>query len=499
MTYQFENDIFISYAHIDDQALTQGEKGWIFDFHRALELRLGELLGEPPRIWRDLKLEGNDYFSDIIVEQFLKVALLISVLSPRYVKSEWCMRELREFYKAAEHTGGVRVGDKARIFKVVKTYIPLEEHPQELQALLGYEFYEIDRSTGRPHDFIKIFGPEAERNYWVKLYDLAYDIRQLLVIIKKSKEGSVEPVPPLNKTTIYLAETTFDLNNERDKIKRELQQRGYIVLPDQPLPLNAPDFQKVVCENLERCTLSIHLIGKKYGIIPEGADKSVIELQNELAAARSQEDPTLSRLIWMPVGLRIPDEETHQQKFIKYLQDDPSAQKGAELVQNSLEDLKTIIQDTLRCQQNPPETPIGPLRIYLIHEQQDFEDIKPLADYLFDQKSCEVIFPLLEGDITEIRQYHQDNLCLCDAFIIYYGKANERWLQVQIGELRKVASYGRLKPMLAAVYVASPETPQKQHFRTREALTIIKNFALFSPDLLEQFFTQIAQGQGGQR
>jgi hypothetical protein len=64
---------------------------------------------------------------------------------------------------------------------------------------LGYEFYEIDRSTGRPHDFIKIFGPEAERNYWVKLYDLAYDIRQLLVIIKKSKEGSVEPVPHSTK------------------------------------------------------------------------------------------------------------------------------------------------------------------------------------------------------------------------------------------------------------------------------------------------------------
>ena len=41
----FENDIFISYAHIDDVALIEGQKGWISSFHRALEIRLGQLLG----------------------------------------------------------------------------------------------------------------------------------------------------------------------------------------------------------------------------------------------------------------------------------------------------------------------------------------------------------------------------------------------------------------------------------------------------------------------
>jgi len=44
------NDVFISYAHIDDQALTEGQKGWITQFHRILEVRLGQLLGEKPTI-----------------------------------------------------------------------------------------------------------------------------------------------------------------------------------------------------------------------------------------------------------------------------------------------------------------------------------------------------------------------------------------------------------------------------------------------------------------
>ena len=97
----FENDIFISYAHIDDMALVEGQKGWISSFHRALEIRLGQLLGRTPRIWRDPKLQGNDAFADRLVDRLPGVAILVSVVSPRYMKSDWCLRELREFTKAA--------------------------------------------------------------------------------------------------------------------------------------------------------------------------------------------------------------------------------------------------------------------------------------------------------------------------------------------------------------------------------------------------------------
>ena len=61
---EFENDVFVSYAHIDDQALVEGQKGWIANLHRALEIRLAQLLGKQPKIWRDLKLSGNDVFSE---------------------------------------------------------------------------------------------------------------------------------------------------------------------------------------------------------------------------------------------------------------------------------------------------------------------------------------------------------------------------------------------------------------------------------------------------
>ena len=58
-------------------------------------------------------------------------------------------RELDEFWKAAEQQGGIRVRDRSRVFKVLKTPVPLENTPNELRALLGYEFFRIDQETGR--------------------------------------------------------------------------------------------------------------------------------------------------------------------------------------------------------------------------------------------------------------------------------------------------------------------------------------------------------------
>ena len=56
MNAKFEADAFISYAHLDNVALVEGHKGWVANLHRALEVRVGQLLGKSPHIWRDPKL-----------------------------------------------------------------------------------------------------------------------------------------------------------------------------------------------------------------------------------------------------------------------------------------------------------------------------------------------------------------------------------------------------------------------------------------------------------
>src|SRR4029453_15763735 len=62
-------DVYVSYARIDDQPLTPGEKGWITRFHATLKAILSMRMGREAKIWRDEKLQGNDVFSDEIVSQ----------------------------------------------------------------------------------------------------------------------------------------------------------------------------------------------------------------------------------------------------------------------------------------------------------------------------------------------------------------------------------------------------------------------------------------------
>lgn len=489
----FENDIFISFAHLDNLPLGKKEVGWIEQFHENLEVLLIQRTGERVGIWRDPKLQGNDYFNETILEQFPQVALLLTILSPRYVKSEWCMKELRHFVAAASTTGGVRLQDnKSRLFKVIKTYLPRDKHPPELQGLLGYEFFEFDQ-TGRPREFNKKFDSDWERKYWTKLDDLAHDISQLLKPFPQQEEEE-ESHDKSSGIKIYLAETTFELQEARDKIRRELQQRGYEVLPSQSLPYN-PDCSEVIHENMEDCQLSIHLVGSCYGIIPETLEKSVEELQYAWAKEQMKHNSEFSYLVWVPNELQ--PEDNRQLNFIQCLKDDDET----ELLQTTLEDLKTIIQDKItHCQQllesQEEEKEKEFTEVYLIYDQRDLDIIEPVEEYLWSQE-WEVISPMFEGDEAELRQYHQESLRNCDAVLIHYGQGNERWLRTQLRELQKARGYGRTKPMLAkAIYVTGSETPRKKRFQTRYGM-VIKNFAEFSPDLLEEFRLKLSPSQGG--
>jgi hypothetical protein len=96
----FEQNLFISYAHIDDRPLTLGERGQVTGFHATLKAILSMRMGHEAKIWRGDKLQGNDVFSSEIVARFTQSTALVSIVTSRYLNSEWCTREAREFVRA---------------------------------------------------------------------------------------------------------------------------------------------------------------------------------------------------------------------------------------------------------------------------------------------------------------------------------------------------------------------------------------------------------------
>src|SRR5215471_9368369 len=150
----FTDDIFISYAHIDDRPLDD-VKGWVTTLHERLNDRLAMLLGAELKIWWDQREQTNQYLIGMIGERISNTRLLVSIVTPRYLNSDWCRAEVAEFARRADQTGGIKIGDQPRIFKVVKTPVNAEHDMDELRALKTFDFYEID-----PNENVREFRQE---------------------------------------------------------------------------------------------------------------------------------------------------------------------------------------------------------------------------------------------------------------------------------------------------------------------------------------------------
>lgn len=484
---QFDKDIFISYAHIDDESLIADKKGWVTEFQRALEIRLGQLMGVKPVIWRDPALQGNHIFDKEIVDQFSKVAIMISILTPRYIKSDWCIKEVTEFHQVCQQTLGFVVKNKARVFKVIKTPVNYELHPDIIRNILGYEFYGTDPNTNRVKEFSPIFS-HTEKGYWEKLDDLANDICVFLEELKSinapaSSGAIITPQQQqANKKVknIFLSESSYDTRDLRDSLKRELQDHGYNILPYGQLSLVANELKENVNEFMKQSQLSIHLVGNSYGIVPEGTEKSIVEIQNEIGALSSISND-LPRLIWIPENNEPTDER--QKKFINELiAGKREVIAGADVVRGTIEDFKSIVHDKLRSMEEVNEPVIAANRaeaeditskmVYLICDMEDLDIIRPLEDFLFEN-GIEVVLPIFEGDETQIREDHIENLKNCRGCIIFYGNGTELWLRTKMRDFMKINGYGRTTPIsFKGVYISVPATPGKQRFRTLEAEVI---------------------------
>jgi hypothetical protein len=485
----FKNEIFISYAHLDNESAFRGQNGWISEFHRALEVRVAQLLGRKPTVWRDPKLTGNDIFTDEICDQLPQTAVLVSILSPRYLKSEWCRREFHSFWDNCAQTAGISVGNKCRVFKVVKTPLRHTEDSADLQPLLqpllGYEFFKVDPQSGHFHELDLAFGPEAKADYWLRLDDLAQDIAQLL-------ERMLSDSPPsslASRPSVYLAETAVDVRDLQLSVRRELERKGYGVLPGGNLPLTAVELQQCVREQLAHCVLSVHLVGAHYGIVPDGSAQSIVEIQNDLAAECAQSSGA-RRLVWVTPGVAPQDDR--QSKFIARLRSDAGWSKKADLIETSIESLKTQIAECLSSIEAAAKQPAlivrtgRPTRVYLICDEHDRDNILPLRDFLFDQ-GLEVVLPLFDGDEAEVRIDHEDNLRSCDAAVVYHGLSHDLFLRRKVRELRKIAASAEGRLRTQAVCIAPPMTPEKKCFRTLEALVVSEDegFASWRPLLAQ--------------
>jgi hypothetical protein len=378
--------------------------------------------------------------------------------------------------------------------------VDTEELPPNLRALytglVPYEFFERDPLSGRLREFDEAFGGTALQRFHERVYDVAYDISQVLKYLGDPAHSGVKRTA--HPKTIFLAATTSDLEPQRDQLRRELIEFGHTVIPRQPLPLVASELVAVVQSCLEKADVAIHFVGEHFGLVPEATDLSMVALQNQVAA-RFCENSALKRLIWIPKGLEPRDER--QTSFIRQLQADPRTVTGAELIADTLENLKVLLRTRWQREQAERDKPSpkpaagSAPRVYLICDQQDEAASEPLVDFFYDQ-GIEVSLPAFDAKEADVQQIHIQNLRDCDAALIYYGAAGMHWVDFKIRDLQKAAGYRDSRPIpVSAVYVAPPFNHRKERFKSVSTQVIRQAQDAFATESLKDFVAAIRQAK----
>jgi hypothetical protein len=504
----YDEDVFISYAHNDDDVYAHESLGWVTRLHQDLAHRVRNYLGSDIHFWRDIEIRNNDEFTNKILNRLVKTATFLSVLSPSFLRSEWCGREVDAFADHAQKNLGILIDDeRSRIFKVEKMPVERNALPLPMQGTKTYRFFEPNPAQpSHLRELRPLLGEEYSRRYFERMDELAKDIASLLANMAEFKP-SERPRPQADRATVYVAETTMDIDDKVSELRRDLKDRGYLVLPAGDLPYRANAYKDKVRECLKQAVLSVHLVGADYGFVPEGETKSNVWLQHELAMERGK-DPNFLRLIWTPGEVASPD--ARQQAFITQLHDDAGVQRGTDLLNGNIEELKTLIhqklaeirkhQDARRQSQATTAPPVGeipargldePVRVYMMCDPADRKSpsFVELREYLFHH-GCEPILPSSgEGEGSALA-IHIENLDLCNACLIYYGKGSAEWFDQKLRDLRKYFP-GRQRPILAkAVYVEPQSNDQREEVKTHEAI-VLRGGEAFSADSIEPFMQRI--------
>lgn len=447
------NDIIICYSQLDN------EKGWVDNFKKFIELMVTQVQGQKPMITQKSDIEGIDEST------LTSSAIFIPILTSSFMGSGECLDTLETYAKS------ISKKEANTIFKVLKYPVPVVDQPSKLKDLLGYEFFQMNYESGEVVDYEDFFSIDAEKNYWMRMVDLVYDIDEFLV---KAKGGSnvVEIKPTIDRKSIYLAETGHDLVVQKNIIRRELQRHGYNVFPNHTLATNIEELEPNIKKEIEESTLSIHLIGNSYGEIPNGSERSIVDLQNKIAAeksaavAESNGTKEFSRLIWISPNMDHISER--QKAFIENIKRDTASLEGAEILQNPIEDFKNIIREELIEKNLSGKfngyTDKDTKHVYIMHDKSDAKEVEKIKKQI-EKSGFNVLVPEFEGELLELRQKHINNLKNFDVALIYKGHVNDQWVSMKVLDILKAPGFGRSKPILGKAIIGMPgETINSEHF-----------------------------------
>lgn len=453
-------DIFISYARDDDLPPPDrpDKKGFVTFLYESIQYEFRDLGPDRPKIWRDTKrISDGDQFSPALEKALKEASTLLVVLSPNWMASEWCNRELETFARY-HNTDGVL----QRIIVVSKHHIDFDARPTLLRGQTGFEFYARNKDPDDIAGDIEFFdrGEARDERYWQK-------VKALVAHMLKRKPAPSAPAYPPSGRTIYVAKPASDMRAGYDRIVSELVGRGHTVVPSplEEIPLN--EAVEVIDEALSSAEISIHLLGEKAGQAPED-QAPMVKLQLARAAEAAGKDGSgkFHRLVWAPALWSAPSaadqpaQETVRHpvdvltRFDRQLPSDKvEGDSLSKFVDFINQHLVAIAPPRLLSALSAAKG--GEISLYLYHSQEDSDYALNLAQAL-QQRQLDARLPVFDGPDAEIKSFNGKQLAECDAVVLCWAAASEVWVRAQASGLRNWQELGRKQQFSYRAVVAAP-------------------------------------------
>ena len=189
------SDVLLNYAAIDDYPLHDGKPGWVSQLHRNLEVRMEQLSGEKVHIARLPEDAISPVIEAELLQQVPQAKAMISVVSPPFINSQVCRREVEQFWQAQSRPEAATSRRNRVCSRCSRPPSPnsrcLDRSLDIFSPLFGFEFFELDAETGRVREFDETFGPVLKQRFFERVYDLAYDGCQVLSLLKQVRARDV--------------------------------------------------------------------------------------------------------------------------------------------------------------------------------------------------------------------------------------------------------------------------------------------------------------------
>jgi hypothetical protein len=451
-----KNDIFVSYAHVDNIALSATSKGWVETFIDNLSTKLAQKIGRTDlfKLWDDRLLAKNAPLTPESLDALKGSAALVLVLSPGYLKSPWCQREKNAFYDL------LRSKDRSShsVFVVHRDRVEFETCPEEIHDLLGFRFWE-ERGKGKePRIAGEPIPQPTDPLYWDELSDLAGKISHTLEQLRGS--APIEPssgcVPardptqaPAKRPKVFLAEVSDDLYKARKKLLGTLEQAGAEVFPKAPYPVTAIEYEQALGRDLGGCSLFVQLLSDLPGRELHGSTKTIVTAQLELAKSLDK-----AILQWRDRDLDLNEVEEDSQRQIL---------EGASVMAISSEELQyEVLQKAFPKPERESHAPVSTAGDALVFVHSDAIDqtlVKEICGVL-DREQIGWVVPSETESPERVRHEFEDLLLGCDALMLIYGQSPGGWVRQQLMNCRKL-QHKREMPLRALAVFEGPPPANK--------------------------------------